>query len=571
MIRPISVACLLMAVFAILVQVSAADTPDRFDYLLAGSEESLWLVRSRPTDGNYDIVARPVDHEWKWVTEGVQGLPAAATVTGRSLHVIFTNPTGYLVYDLSGRPPTGRDPSDPRWPEDADHLAICPAGDFGVSGASSSAVLAVVARPSDPTAETGADAPNTTLGVFSKAGAEWRHLSDCPSAVSLADDRKILSTVADGSLYVLVAGEGINGSEAFILTGMDWKELPLSDWPAHARAIGLVSMANRPVFVLSSGDGEHVEEASGQVNLELATYNPASGSFTIQPLLKEGKTASWDAASIPLPCRFSDGIAFIWGKGDALMFARCGLNGELSSPASVDVFTRSLEDLRGKDVMDIFTWSLLGIFVAMFLTRPPGASQPFVLPATMRPGNPFKRVLAAFIDLVPCSAISFAVFRPDGLASSPQELLDYLKDFEQTQLMPTNMAYFIVSSSLLYVAYGTIMEHRFQATLGKMLLSLRVVGQAGTRPCWRTALLRNMVKIIEMSWPVVVLPFALMLFTRNRQRMGDFVARTTVIDKRYAPPPELIEAPPASDGDHPGARADEDPQDRRFDGDPWNS
>ena len=196
--------------------------------------------------------------------------------------------------------------------------------------------------------------------------------------------------------------------------------------------------------------------------------------------------------------------------------------------------------------MDVFTWVLLGGFVAMFLTRPPGASQPFALPPTMKPGNPIKRVLAAFIDLVPWSAISFVVFQPGGPAASPQELFDYLRNFEDTQPMPTNLAYFIISSSLLYVAYGTIMEHKFAATLGKMIFALRVVAQDGAKPGWRVVLLRNLVKIIEMSWPVVVVPLALMLFTRNKQRMGDFVARTAVIDTRFTPPPELLQPPPES-------------------------
>jgi uncharacterized RDD family membrane protein YckC len=96
------------------------------------------------------------------------------------------------------------------------------------------------------------------------------------------------------------------------------------------------------------------------------------------------------------------------------------------------------------------------------------------------------------------------------------------------------------------------MEFRFGATLGKMIFSLRVVGQEGARFGWRVALLRNLVKIIEMSWPVVVLPLGLMLFTRYRQRTGDFVARTAVIDGKYVPPPEALQGPPASGADADG-------------------
>jgi len=577
--RQVSAAvCLLYAALVCTASAGATDTPVQADYLLAGSADSLWLIRAAPADETYDIVVRPVDEKWQWVTERVRGRPIASTVTGTSLHLILVKPISYLVYDLSGRPPTGRNPLDPRWPAETDKVALCPAGEMIEGTVSATAILAVVARQAQPATvptESAAASPQTQtrpaagtiLAVFKKAGIEWEHVIDCPVQIPLAAISKIFATVADKSLYVFVAGDDVDRSAAFVLRDGRWREMPLAGWPEEARVIGLTSIANAPVFALLVPAGEATEQSPGQFNVTLARYDPPSESFALQPVCDMGEIVTWDAAAAPRTARFADGVAFVWQEGEAVKFARCGVNGELSPAVAIDVLTRSVEDLRGKHIMDVFAWVLLGIFVAMFLTRPAVvASQPFSLPETMKPGNPLKRVIAAFIDLIPWSAICLAVFRPEGLGAAPEDLLDYLRSFDDTQAMPTNLAYFIVSSSLLYVAYGTIMEYRFGATVGKMIFALRVVGQHGAKPSWRAALLRNLVKIIEMSWPVVVLPLTLMLFTRNRQRMGDFVARTAVIDKRFTGPPEPHQVPPVPDAGADSMDTDEAPQQHIDDG-----
>jgi len=74
------------------------------------------------------------------------------------------------------------------------------------------------------------------------------------------------------------------------------------------------------------------------------------------------------------------------------------------------------------------------------------------------------------------------------------------------------------------------------------------VGDGGQRPALRAAMLRNMIRIIEMSWQLMGLPVMLMLFTRNRQRLGDMMGRTAVIDTSYRPGPQ-----PAPTGQEEGA------------------
>ena len=79
------------------------------------------------------------------------------------------------------------------------------------------------------------------------------------------------------------------------------------------------------------------------------------------------------------------------------------------------------------------------------------------------------------------------------------------------------------------------MERKFGRTVGKMIFKLSVITSLGRPAGLRQILLRNLVKVIEMSWaPLLLFP----LLNRNRLRLGDLVARTAVIDARIQPPPQ---------------------------------
>ena len=111
------------------------------------------------------------------------------------------------------------------------------------------------------------------------------------------------------------------------------------------------------------------------------------------------------------------------------------------------------------------------------------------------------------------------------------------------QALATRQAVFSVVAMLCtYMVYGVVMEARFAATLGKMMLKLRVVAGDGRPPGLREAVLRNLVKTLEinMPWLLLIVP----LLNPARQRLGDILARTVVIEYQQltgvpgaAPPP----------------------------------
>jgi uncharacterized RDD family membrane protein YckC len=106
-----------------------------------------------------------------------------------------------------------------------------------------------------------------------------------------------------------------------------------------------------------------------------------------------------------------------------------------------------------------------------------------------------------------------------------------------------------IAVSLSYLVYAIVMERIFGATLGKMLFRLLVINDEGSKPGLKEAILRNVLKVMEISWmplPWLPLPPLLLvpLLTRHHQRLGDILGRTAVIDAR------LFMPTPPGEADH---------------------
>ncbi len=73
------------------------------------------------------------------------------------------------------------------------------------------------------------------------------------------------------------------------------------------------------------------------------------------------------------------------------------------------------------------------------------------------------------------------------------------------------------------------MEARLGATLGKLLVGVRVVNERDGSPIrWHTAVVRNLMRMIDAIGFFLV-GFIMICVTEKHQRLGDKVARTVVI------------------------------------------
>jgi uncharacterized RDD family membrane protein YckC len=102
-----------------------------------------------------------------------------------------------------------------------------------------------------------------------------------------------------------------------------------------------------------------------------------------------------------------------------------------------------------------------------------------------------------------------------------------------TQGMPPVVYKINLSITLGYIGYCILMEGFLGWTVGKRLFGLEVrqARQPGERATWRQVILRNVTKVLECT--LYLCPLLLtVVFTRSRQRIGDMLGGTVVLQYR---------------------------------------
>jgi uncharacterized RDD family membrane protein YckC len=95
-------------------------------------------------------------------------------------------------------------------------------------------------------------------------------------------------------------------------------------------------------------------------------------------------------------------------------------------------------------------------------------------------------------------------------------------------LLPSISILFSIIIILSFPLYFSILESKGQ-TLGKRIIGIKVVHEGESPGFWR-ALIRTLLRIVDML-PVFYLLGALLIFlTKKEQRLGDIIAGTTVVD-----------------------------------------
>jgi uncharacterized RDD family membrane protein YckC len=88
----------------------------------------------------------------------------------------------------------------------------------------------------------------------------------------------------------------------------------------------------------------------------------------------------------------------------------------------------------------------------------------------------------------------------------------------------------------IYLAYFGVQEGACSTTFGKWAFGLRIVRLDGTACGWRRAIVRTLMRLLEVN-PVLLggLPAGLAVaFSKRRQRLGDRLCGTLVVRRRAA-------------------------------------
>lgn len=532
---------------------AAAAKTDRV-YLLTGNDKALWIIRLNDADATFDVVAKPVNEQWKWIAEGMTKRPTALAVIDSRLYALLPQGQGPIVFDLhDGQPSPGSDFQNPLWPKGAAPLTACTADGFG--GSQVRSIIAVVAgdpaasdarnrhsaATSSRPAATSPDRPVPPLRllVFGNASGRWEHVTEYEHDVALSDDTRVLVAVVKGELFLLIRdGAGRPNRLAAFKDGR-WRTPELVE-PLVGEPVVMTQISSRLVVVLSAPTEEAAQQAVRIASLDQDTHR-----FTIQPILLEDKPLLRPASELLLATSFAGRLAMIWTEGEHLRFGTCGLEGRIALTEPLTVFARPSVDRKGERVFEYFLWGvLIAILIPMFLVRPRSTPKPFSLPEGVRAGQLYRRLLAGIVDFFPFSILASLLF------SVPDLTFDEWWELVRRNEVPQNAYYAMVAMLVLYVGYCIVTESKSGATLGKRLLKLKVIGDEGRPPQFRQVVLRNLVKIIELAPPLVPLLLLFPLFNRNRQRLGDMFARTAVVDAASlsaVPPPDQAHESPFDD------------------------
>ena len=143
-------------------------------------------------------------------------------------------------------------------------------------------------------------------------------------------------------------------------------------------------------------------------------------------------------------------------------------------------------------------------------------SEPLPTPNTATYASFSIRALAYVLDIVLVSvllSIAWMIKDPDGF-NDPDALL-------------RNRSFMISTYLTVWVYFAAFEASAWQATLGKRILGLRVIGIDGSRLSFPRAFLRQVAKVLS-ALPLQA-GFLLAIFTPRRQALHDLIARTLVV------------------------------------------
>jgi len=518
------------------------------ELVFTGNAQAAWLIRPGADKEGLTILVKPIGKQWKWVAGGLAGKAIAACAVEDRLHV-FLRGGGHLVYDFTGAAPVGRDLKPAP-------LGVCEG--VGVEPGGGTTCLAIVPRaaatlkaPGTPaSATTGPEPPpamdrkdgphagDSGVTVLWYDGSEWPALTQVPLPAGVRGPLQatVVRSPAGNTLHVMVPGA--NGQPNRLLAwrvGAAWEEIPLEGLVREGRSLALMDLQGGLTVALLVRSGDEAWR-----NVQLARLDGESREFTYQSVLSKDSAAVWAKDKPPLAARLGEKAAFLWREDETVRFAAADAAGRLGEGETVEVKSRK-DQFGGQVVIEYFMWVVLGcVLLSMILMHPKGRIGPLALPEQMRPGALPKRLAAWLIDFAPfvfLASLSFSMAHPELLAGrNLSEKLELAKELSGTK----EMAWTFIGTYSAHAVYCMLMEVRFGATLGKMLMRLRVVGDGGIKPHLRDILLRNLMRIFE-TVPMVLLPLLWLIpvMTRKRQRLGDIFARTAVIDISFVPPGPL--------------------------------
>ncbi len=551
-----------------------AGPPDATTHVV-GDDKVIWLISYNRQTKLASVAGRAAGKErWVIAASGARGMPSAVCADGGELHVFFVG-AGHQVYrldrhsgsggywpgDLRGSTAVaacpGRGDTPPRTffvlvatPDQAKSPtaasapapgpARAPAGKPSVT--TSPALTSGPASQPAPTAATASSQPASSPAskpaasgpvIFAACDGRWRRITTVPTEDLPAGTLYHMADTPKG-LYVLATTLGMPVWHGrYVTTGNEeggrWLPLAAGDWttadgeirqvlstPADLWLFGVDGQSGRRAYLRSVDAETGVPGKTTQITLDG------------QPLtLPDGTDLSAG--------NYGEKLAIAWGRESVRSVGLLELGGEIRDPADYDL---SSNNDMANAVAKYLKWGPIALtsvlLFGLALRWHSSRGKAFQLPPPLIPAMWPKRILAFALDFLPfLFAVAIVGSRDDA---PPQDVQDILRRalergedilFDPEAIRATLL---VLVAFAMHATYAAVMETLVGRTVGKTLLRLRVVANDGRRASLGACLIRNFTKIVELLSPAYLLFLAWPIFTRHRQRAGDMVAGTTVVD-----------------------------------------
>lgn len=306
-----------------------------------------------------------------------------------------------------------------------------------------------------------------------------------------------------------------------------------------------------PRLVLTDREVRHGWAGATSEGLVFVAAGPVAGGLFDLHLYQE-KEGIWSSAGSaregneiltldPLAC----GVGIVRGR---LCVARPTAGGEVEfgaaalgvAPAlrfSAPLSARRDEFTQRPQWEDAVTLGvLLAIMTGVLWFRREEAVRTLRFPVGLAPAAVWKRVAAAAIDLLPAFAMTSPWWMPKYMAFMREHGTDLSSDLRAT--LASELTFETYATFLAFGGWCCVWEAFAGRTPGKMALGCRVISVQGGKPSVAQSLVRNAVRVLMVSLGasgLLVTLMTILIVTRNRQRLGDLLARTVVVEPGLAP------------------------------------
>ncbi|MDQ3440182.1 MAG: RDD family protein [Planctomycetota bacterium] len=532
---------LIIAVLAIGVaaaHVARAGPRDLLAEGVSGGDERLWTAsvlfntdKNLPGQRTIFRVRGPGESaRWRQVAE-IAAPARSLTHRGGELVVLLENGDWRFVADSGVR-------SGDRLPGGNPVLAI--AGEGDTLWAVGTAVDGAATTTSPSTTRTSATVPTTQVEIESR-----------PAATTSA-----AATTAPGArmLYRLDRGE--------------WSaiaQLPSQLLP-RTGPLAMTVIDGRPLIAAMTPDGEirTVQLTDGHAWFDRGTIRPASPIARFDLLRFRGRPALWAAGNVGtgVVYHFENGwkdpselvtepaldpgtdraltVAFgrlrlLYAGGDGTLFEQnFNPDGTADTPPTKGTVQAQPPDPQVTRLVQLGVMVLL-MFVMLSTLRRRGSMQEAMRRADKLALAPLlTRFLAGMIDALPLIAVpAFVLLTSPTLAAARERMDEPMIQAWQG------------GAALVYLTYTALAEMLFARTVGKWIFGMRVANLDGTRPTGRAILIRNVMRLVDIT--LALFPLIMVFLSPLRQRIGDVAAGTLVVRSGVVVPPPAAGAPAAPD------------------------